>query len=114
VAAGRQSAGSKWVNASSSFYVTPNFGSVIATAFGIPGGYEESGGFAGDSFYANDAGLGISHPPVNLYTEFTLGKSLPEGWDWFGNLTTLGASAAEQPLGGQLTVWHDASYTIPF
>ncbi|WP_323122267.1 family 20 glycosylhydrolase [Burkholderia alba] len=80
-----------WINSSGSFYVNPNNGSP----------YEESLGFAGDSFYANDSALGISHPGG-------------ETWDWFGNVAKLQGSNGYAPIGGQISVWNDLLFHNPY
>jgi hexosaminidase len=102
------SATSRWVNASSSFYVTPNIDQLALVKSLGNGMYEEAAGFAGDSFYADDSTLGIPHPSVNLYS-----AANPEVWDWFGNLDALGATKA-QPLGGQIQLWQDLAAIYPF
>lgn len=104
--------GSKWVNASGSFYGGPNMDGLVKQYYGV--GLEESAGFAGDSFYANDAKLGIVHPSVNLKSLGSTGKNIPEAWDWFGNLAALGVDSSTYPLGGKVSLWHDAAYNRPF
>ncbi|OTA19683.1 beta-N-acetylhexosaminidase [Xenorhabdus beddingii] len=80
-----------WINSSGSFYVNPNNGAP----------YEESQGFAGDSFYANDSALGISHPGG-------------ETWDWFGNVARLQGSNGYAPIGGQISLWNDLLFHHPY
>ncbi|MDN7721141.1 family 20 glycosylhydrolase [Burkholderia gladioli] len=80
-----------WIDASGSFYVAPNNGAP----------YEESLGFAGDSFYADDSALGISHPAG-------------EAWDWFGNVRALSGTAGYAPLGGQISLWADLMFHHPY
>lgn len=82
----------KWINSSGSFYVTPN-----------AGGYEESSGFLGDSFYGTDAGLPFTHP-----------TSDGEVFDWFGNTAFIGATSTYQPAGGQIALWSDMTYHNPY
>ncbi|XRZ01911.1 family 20 glycosylhydrolase (plasmid) [Xenorhabdus stockiae] len=80
-----------WINSSGSFYVNPNNGSP----------YEESLGFAGDSFYANDSGLNIPHPSG-------------ETWDWFANTARLQGASGYAPIGGQLSLWNDLLFHNPY
>ena len=80
-----------WVNASSSFYVTPDAGA-----------YQESRGFAGDSFYADDSTLKIAHPGNG------------EIWDWFGNTATATKDKNYVPIGGQVSLWNDMEFHHPY
>ncbi len=90
-----QSNKNKWINSSIAFYVNPQNG----------GAYAESLGFAGDSFYADDSGLGIDHQ--NAYGG--------PNWDWFGNTKALTSSVKDlPPLGGQLSLWNDLLYHNPY
>ena len=81
----------EWVNASNAFYVTPNAGD-----------YQESRGFAGDSFYADDSALKIAHPKNG------------ETWDWFGNTAGANSNKDYAPIGGQVSVWNDMEFHHPY
>jgi hexosaminidase len=85
-----------WINSSVTWYANPNLGD---------NNYASSRGSVGDSFYADDKGLGIDHPHASFGPD----------WDWFGKTKALMSSPKVlAPLGGQIALWNDVLFHQPY
>lgn len=84
-----------WINSSIAWYANPNNGAPYASSLG----------HYGDSFYADDAGLGIDHQNASGI----------QYWDWFRNTADVTRTVRDlPPIGGQIALWNDLLFHHPY